>query len=229
MRFVVSMSAKLNAEVPFDFVRHPYIPFLQRFGIVPILVPNLIQDPREFALAVGAEGVVLSGGGDVDPARYEEKNTYSDLLVAQRDQAEVALLELAVEKRLPVFAICRGIQMLNVYFGGSLVQDIPAEIGRAVEHDESQHPICITDGRFMDLLGGRDLAVNSYHHQGITAERLARGFDVFALSEPDGIIEGIVHREYPIMGVQWHPERGGPSAAADQTLVRHFLQGGFWK
>jgi putative glutamine amidotransferase len=147
-----------------------------------------------------------------------------------RDETETRLLGLAVDRNLPVFGICRGLQFINTFFGGGLVQDIPTEIGAAVDHDNnSTHLVTITDPRVEEKLGTNTITVNSFHHQGVTNDTLAPGLDVFAVSLPDGVIEGVMHRTLPILGVQWHPERVVPSDEFDRRLIRAFLQGHFWE
>ena len=161
-------------------------------------------------------GLVLPGGVDVDPARYEETRhaTVTDVDVA-RDEYEVALVRAALAADLPIFAICRGLQVMNVAAGGSLIQDIPSQVGNAVPHqvadpkDAIAHDVSLGPGSRLEQLmahaavGGR-LPVNSRHHQAIG--RVAGGFVVTSLA-PDGVVEAL---ERPgarfCVGVQWHTE-----------------------
>jgi putative glutamine amidotransferase len=161
-------------------------------------------------------GLVLPGGVDVDPARYEETRhaTVTDVDVA-RDEYEVALVRAALAADLPIFAICRGLQVMNVAAGGSLIQDIPSQVGNAVPHqvadpkDAIAHDVSLGAGSRLEQLmghaavGGR-LPVNSRHHQAVG--RVAGGFVVTSLA-PDGVVEAL---ERPgarfCVGVQWHPE-----------------------
>jgi putative glutamine amidotransferase len=159
---------------------------------------------------------VLPGGVDVDPARYEETRhaTVTDVDAA-RDEYEIALVRAALEADLPVLAICRGLQVMNVAAGGSLIQDIPSQVGNAVPHqvavpaDAIAHDVSLGPGSRLEHLmghaavGGR-LPVNSRHHQAVG--RVAGGFVVTSLA-PDGVVEAL---ERPgarfCVGVQWHPE-----------------------
>ena len=161
-------------------------------------------------------GLVLPGGVDVDPARYEEARhpTVTDVDAA-RDAYEMALVRAALAADLPMFAICRGLQVMNVAAGGSLIQDIPSQVGNAVPHlvadpkDAIAHDVSLGPGSRLEQLmghaavGGR-LPVNSRHHQAVG--RVAGGFVVTSLS-PDGVVEAL---ELPparfCLGVQWHPE-----------------------
>jgi putative glutamine amidotransferase len=227
MRVVVSMNHDPAGR---DFIKQNYVTYLEQLGLAPILVPNTLADVHTFVTAVGAEGIVLSGGGDVAPERYGQPNTASKDISPARDETEYRLLELAVERRLPVFGICRGIQVLNVFFGGGLIQDIPAQLHSPIPHDgEATHPVTIGDPRVERVVERSELQVNSYHHQGITADLLAPDLEVFAVSEVDGVIEGVLHRTLPVIGVQWHPERSTPSRESDERLIRWWLeQGTFW-
>jgi putative glutamine amidotransferase len=224
MRVAVSMSHNPAGR---DFIGQYYVPYLEKLGLVPILVPNTLADLHTYVTAVGAEGIVLSGGGDLAPERYGQPNTASEEISPARDETEYRLLALAVERRLPVFGICRGIQVLNVFFGGGLIQDIPAQLHSPISHDgEATHPVTIVDPRLERVVERGELHVNSYHHQGVTADLLAPDLEVFAICEADGVIEGVLHRTLPVIGVQWHPERPTPSRESDERLIRRWLERG---
>jgi putative glutamine amidotransferase len=164
----------------------------------------------------GADGLLLTGGGDVDPAYYDEpKHETFSAAEPGRDEAELSLAREAMTRRLPLLAICRGVQVLNVAAGGSLVQDIPSAVLGAVDHQpavaaaEPAHGVTIAPGTQLAGLIADDLAdnaaiVNSRHHQAVG--RVAPGFVVTAVA-PDGVIEGIEATDQPFcLGVQWHPE-----------------------
>jgi putative glutamine amidotransferase len=122
-------------------------------------------------------------------------------------------------------------QVLNVFFGGGLVQDIRTRLQSPIPHDtpDGLHRVQIVDQRIAAVLNTSELVTNSHHHQGTTNDLLADDLTVFAISEPDGVIEGVLHREKPVIGVQWHPERPTPSRELDLKLFRHFLaHGAFW-
>ncbi len=162
-------------------------------------------------------GLLLAGGADVAPERYGQARHPSVTDVdAARDEYEVGLVRAAIAAGVPILAICRGLQVMNVAAGGTLVQDIPSQMPGALEHrvpdpqDAIAHVVRVTPGsRVADLMraslvGGYDLAVNSRHHQSVWD--VADGFEITALS-PDGVVEAI---ELPdtryCVGVQWHPE-----------------------
>lgn len=168
----------------------------------------------------GVDGLLLAGGEDVDPARYGETPHATVVDVeTERDEFEVGLVLEALARQLPILAICRGVQLLNVARGGSLVQDIPSQVTGALEHRlaspphqsyDFAHEIWIDKdtvlARLMnDRLNGVDTCdVNSRHHQAV--KTLAAGFKVSATA-PDGVIEAIEDPSVPFcVGVQWHPE-----------------------
>ena len=146
------------------------------------------------------DALLLPGGGDLEPWRYGQENTASRGLEPERDAAELALLDRFTAAGKPVLGICRGLQTINVFFGGTLLQDIPghsAECGR-----DRMHPVR-SAGLFARLLGER-VSVNSAHHQ--AAGRLGSGLEAAQWS-PEGVTEALVHRRLPVWAVQWHPER----------------------
>jgi putative glutamine amidotransferase len=168
----------------------------------------------------GADGLLLTGGDDVAPARYGEDTHAAVVDVApERDEFEIALTLEARARKLPIFAICRGLQVLNVACGGTLIQDIPSQIPSALEHKmkvpphqsfEMAHEIWIEKDSLLAkllrerLAGGDSLEVNSRHHQAV--KNLAAGFRTVATA-PDGIVEAIEDPTVAFcLGVQWHPE-----------------------
>lgn len=168
--------------------------------------------------AEGCGGLLLPGGGDLEPWRYGQENTASRNLDPSRDGAELALLERFTARRLPVLGICRGLQVINVFFGGTLIQDLPGHGAR--DGRDRLHPVRTAPSFFLPLCGW-SCVVNSAHHQ--AADRL--GWDLRAVQwAEDGVVESLVHTELPVWGVQWHPER--LDAPAGPALFRFFLAQG---
>lgn len=146
-------------------------------------------------------GLLLPGGGDLEPWRYGRENIASKEVDSERDQIELGLLGRFLGKKRPVLGICRGLQVINVAFGGTLLQDLPGHSTVAgVDRLHSVH----TAPSILRTLYGETSIVNSAHHQAI--ERL--GADLEAIQwAPDGTVEALIHRNLPIWAVQWHPER----------------------
>ena len=186
-----------------------YVAALRTLDIEPVVTLDTADAAR-------CDGLLLPGGGDIHPARFGAENAGSfdiDLLL---DQAQIAILEAFVQTqkaildsfvqaRRPVLGICRGHQLINVYFGGDLIQDLPtAESHKAHDHADSVHPTAVAPDSLLHRLYGGDVAVNSSHHQGLG--RIGQGLRVTATA-PDGVIEAVEHESLPILGVQFHPER----------------------
>jgi putative glutamine amidotransferase len=181
--------------------------------------PVVIAPDRDDASAVldRCDGLLLTGGADVEPRRYGEPLRHDNLKVdPARDEYELALIQAALARDVPILAICRGIQSLNVAAGGTLVQDIPSEIATPLSHKGDRaaaalaHEVTIQEGtRTARLLETRldargRVAVNSRHHQAV--KDVAPGFLVSAVA-PDGVIEGLERPSATFcVAVQWHPE-----------------------
>jgi putative glutamine amidotransferase len=195
-------------------VNAAYVRAVLRGGGVPLILTPLIGDRYQSEILDVLDGVVLTGGEDVDPARYgqDPHPTVQDNVDPLRDAFELALFRDAWARGLPVLAICRGIQLVNVAMGGTLWQDLPTDQPEGLRHnqpdgrDARTHPVDITPGsRLARALGTTHCAVNSFHHQAI--RDLAPGLMVTARA-PDGAIEGgeSVEGAPWLLAVQWHPE-----------------------
>jgi putative glutamine amidotransferase len=192
-------------------LREEYAQATVQAGGVPVVLPPGAPDDAR-SLVDHLDGVILTGGGDVDPALYGcPPHPRLGKVDRCRDLFEIALVHEALAADLPVLAICRGIQLLNVATGGTLHQDIPSELEASLEHRpkaarfEVAHAVEIIAGSLLHRLIEREsLDVNSIHHQAV--DRIGRGLVVVARA-PDGVIEAV---EMPsrsfILGVQWHPE-----------------------
>ena len=145
----------------------------------------------------GYDGLALPGGADIQPSLYGKKIAGAVRMDPKLDSVQMAVLGRFVKAKKPVLGICRGSQLLNVYFGGTLYQNIKNHRGR-------NHKVKLTDGCWLSGLYGRQTTVNSSHHQ--AARKLGKGLEVIGKA-PDGTVEAIVHSSLPVYGVQWHPEQ----------------------
>ena len=155
------------------------------------------------------DGVLLPGGCDVNPKRYGQENLYAKNLNDNLDDVQFQILEEAIRLRKPVLGICRGHQVIHSYFGGSLIQDIPTQVGKEIEHRKLKnvdgvHEMIIPKESYLYPLYGERCLVNSSHHQSV--KELGKGM-VLEGSAPDGIVEASRHESLPIWTVQYHPER----------------------
>lgn len=209
----VSTSITVGATPERAFVNSAYLHAVQQAGGVPVPLPPQLSAASLHRLGVELRGLLLTGGGDVDPALFgEAPHPTLDDVAPARDALETSALHLALERGVPVLAVCRGVQVLNVARGGSLYQDVATEPGTQFPHrqteprDQPTHKVKVTPGsRLAETLGADELEVNSMHHQAI--HRLGRGLTAVAWAA-DQLVEG-VELDDParfVLGVQWHPE-----------------------
>ncbi|HVR72477.1 MAG TPA: gamma-glutamyl-gamma-aminobutyrate hydrolase family protein [Vicinamibacteria bacterium] len=212
-RPLIGVTAGISGHSPEWFaLRDDYVRAVEKAGALPVLLaPGPLERIPDVLARI--DGLVLSGGSDLDPAHYgEEPHETVDDVSPERDAFELALSREALARDLPLLAICRGHQVLNVATGGTLFQDIPSQLGRALDHDpgkerwEPAHDVRILPGtRLREILGRDRVAVNSIHHQSIKTP--GEGLVVSACAVGDDVIEGV---EAPgrrfVVGVQWHPE-----------------------
>ncbi|HUR92144.1 MAG TPA: gamma-glutamyl-gamma-aminobutyrate hydrolase family protein [Gemmatimonadaceae bacterium] len=232
---VVAITASIREEESPRRLRlnAAYLTAVENAGLVPLIVPPLSDPSAAERILAGVDGLLLTGGEDMAP-EYFGQTPHPNLgtVNKQRDATEMALITAARKLRIPLLAICRGIQVLNVECGGSLIQDIGAQRPQALEHDghgardEAIHSVAIDDGSIIELAtGATRLDVNSLHHQAI--DRLGDGLRVTATA-PDGIIEGVESTDdWWVLAVQWHPEemdRSSHPGAEPGPLFKAFAE-----
>lgn len=202
-----------------------------RAGGTPLLLPVTGDAAAVARYAQLIDGLLLSGGDDIDPARYGEAQSWNcGDICPLRDEFELALCREVLRLQKPIFGICRGIQLLNVALGGTLYQDLKTEHPGSLAHQQHQkpdytsHPVTIVPDTLLHrILGTEMLAVNSHHHQAL--RELPTLLRVTATA-PDGVIEAAEHTEHPFcLAVQWHPERLAwkPGQEAHTALFRAFV------
>lgn len=188
-------------------LNHEYVNAVVQAGGIPVIVGSPFGLDELIELA---DGLLLTGGVDVDPALFGESILNDTVHIDQkRDHLELQLIEKYWKTGKPCLAVCRGLQVLNVAFGGSLIQDIPTWCG-AVHTDGVEHPVAVKEGSLLARLTSKtELMVNSYHHQCIAADQLASPFTPTGTWTGSGVtmIEAFEQPGYPLLAVQWHPER----------------------
>jgi putative glutamine amidotransferase len=197
-------------------------------GGVPLLIPTVESTSVIGDYLERVDGILLPGSPtDIDPKFYgAEPHPKLGKLYPERDSTDFTLMKHAEAANLPILGICFGAQSLNVFRGGSLVQDIPSVVSSALTHDESTHAVRLEDGSLLAGLVGRegmlDMDVNSFHHQSI--ERPGHNLRI-AAKAPDGVIEAVedVTGRF-VLGVQWHPERGWQDSEFSRRLFSAFVQ-----
>lgn len=203
-----------------------YVKSVLMAGAVPLVLPvvddiNVIEEQLKLL-----DGLILSGGEDVNPTLYGEEHLIKNGVPSiERDTFDLALIKKAIELKIPILGICRGCQILNVAAGGTLYQDLSYKENITLKHDQfgnhsvGTHKVQITENSFLGELYGNSLWVNSFHHQAV--KELAPIFEVSALSS-DNVIEAYESRDkrHLMMGIQWHPEM--MTAGGDKEMLKIF-------
>ncbi|HJC55935.1 MAG TPA: gamma-glutamyl-gamma-aminobutyrate hydrolase family protein [Candidatus Eisenbergiella intestinipullorum] len=172
------------------------------------------------------DALVLPGGGDIDPSLFHQQDQGSRSIDPLLDRLQLSLLKVSLKNSLPVLGICKGMQLINIFFGGGICQDLPTrqQHEAAAGHDRI-HLTRTQKGSLLHSLYGESFPVNSAHHQGISEP----GKDLAVIQRaPDGVAEALVHVRFPVLGVQWHPERMSfsfrqPDMPDGSLLLAHFL------
>lgn len=230
---VVAVSATSDVQPGFSHrvrLNSAYITALESAGLIPVVVPPLAGESAARDILSRVDGLVITGGEDVDPSHYGQPRAGEcGVSNAARDATEIALIREAERTKKPLLAICRGPQIVNVALGGTLIQDIPSEVENAFAHNSSNerssrvHEVTIDPGtRIADAVGQTEIRVNSFHHQAV--RDVAPGLKVTARA-PDGIVEGVepLADDWWMMAVQWHPEEMNDSTEPwDRGIFRAF-------
>jgi len=185
-----------------DALSQDWPKFLNSFNINPIYIPNSFSIVKNMFDNMKFDGIILSGGSDI--GKYPE-----------RDRIEFEIIKHAIKNEIPVFGVCRGLQIINRFFGGSEKKTIDKK------HVKTKHHIQILDTKIEQQLGKKEFLVNSFHDNILIQQNLGQDLTPFGLCKEDSTIEGILHNEFPIMGVMWHPER--ESIDEDHKIISNFF------
>jgi microsomal dipeptidase-like Zn-dependent dipeptidase/gamma-glutamyl-gamma-aminobutyrate hydrolase PuuD len=217
----------VNHKEGLSCISNAYINAVIKAGGSPVLIP-LTNDTKVLdEILSGIDGLILSGGGDIHASFFGEKlHPAVESYDLERDNYDLALVKIAAAKHIPILGICRGQQLINVAFGGNLIQDIPSQVpdskiihSQSEERETGTHKITIKPGSLLhEIIKQDDIPVNSFHHQAV--KTVAPGFEAIAFAE-DGVIEAIESTEgNSILGVQWHPEN--MAVAGNEAMVDTF-------
>ena len=185
-----------------DAISHDWPKFLEKIHAFPIIIPNSITKPEDFFDKMDLDGFVLTGGDNIGDN-------------IERDKIEKSIIEYGIKNKLPIFGVCRGMQVINSYFGGN------TEKSSTSEHVKNDHLVKIQKNDFSKYFSDDSLKVNSYHKNIIKEKFLGKNLVSFALTKNDGTVEGLFHKSLSIIGVMWHPER--QQKAFDKLLFKKFF------
>ncbi len=191
-----------------DALSHDWPHFLETLNLIPIFIPNALSDVTNFLNDLDLDGFILSGGDNIG----------DDL---KRDKTEKHVLEFATNNKLPLFGVCRGMQVINNFFDGNILKS------NDTKHIDNLHLVDILESPFSKILGDSKINVNSFHQNLIKSEILGNDLIPFAVDTSDDTIEGFFHKSLPVSGVMWHPERT-PTDHSKIILQNIFNIKSFW-
>lgn len=229
-RPLIGVTAGMNKEETYLTIYRPLMDVLCQCGALAVLLPTVDDEALLADTVDSLDGVVFSGGGDVDPLRFGEMQLPACGAISPvRDAYELALARLLAERQdIPVLGICRGFQVMNIALGGDVYQDLPSQYeGELIAHRQKQpeqypsHPVRLEPAsRLAAMTGETSLLVNSLHHQAV--RRLGARWQASACA-PDGVIEAAEMQDHPFfIGLQWHPERMWRSDRASMAIFQAF-------
>ena len=196
-----------NYDESRDAIAHDWAQFLEKIELVPIFIPNNLENTSQFLNDVEIKGLIISGGDNLGEH-------------PQRDSTEKSLLEYGVKNKIPIFGVCRGMQIINNFFGGDVVKT-------SQNHVNLHHNIDIVNSINCKIFDLNSIEVNSFHNNIINSDILGKNLNSFAIAD-DKTIEGFYHKTLPIIGVMWHPERS-QNENNKQLLKKVFHDANFWK
>lgn len=231
MKPLIGITGNIHREPPkrdWTFIGNDYLKAVQNAGGIPVMLPWIETAQEAEAVLSRLDGVLMSGGDDVDPQLYGElPHPGNGEVSPERDLAELAYITVALAKNMPLLGICRGHQMLAVAAGGTLWQDIPAQVPGAIKHGQlgprwfASHSVQAVPGTRVADLFGTEFKVNTYHHQAV--KTLPVGF-IPSATAPDGINEAMENPNLKFcVSVQWHPENFTGRAYSFDKLFQAFI------
>ena len=231
-RPVIGIVTRIEPKDNTNYLRQSYAQSVYAAGGTPVLLPIIPEAAYVEALADSLDGIVITGNnGDVDPARFGQAPHLSlGPIFPERDETDFLLLAAAESRSLPVLGICFGMQILNVFRGGTLLQDLPSQVENVIQHQQQgtferfSHSVQIDrESLLAKLAGGATARVNSFHHQAV--DELGRDLRAIAWAA-DGVIEALVgtRPEQFVLAVQWHPELTAVKGDGfSQAIFKHFV------
>ncbi len=197
-----------NYQETRDSLSQEWVPLLEKLSFQPVLIPNNLSNIPDFITEMDIDSIILSGGDDIGKHPI-------------RDKTEKQIIEFAIKSRIPIFGVCRGMQILNNYFNGSLTHT-------STNHDGQRHLLDLVNKKFVEHLEMNSIDVNSFHNNIINEKDLGSNLNAFAIFKDDNTIEAFFHNDLPIVGVMWHPERDS-NPVNDVLLKKTLIDKAFWR
>ncbi|MEW6731535.1 MAG: gamma-glutamyl-gamma-aminobutyrate hydrolase family protein [Acidobacteriota bacterium] len=231
LRPLIGIPTRLEYKDDIFYLRRYYAEAIYFAGGTPVYIPLIPESDYIESLVSRVDAVMLSGSNsDVDPIRYDQApHVKLGAIVYERDETDNLLLRACEVRKLPILAICYGMQALNVYRGGTLFQDLESQVEEVIKHQQvgqyarPSHSIKIKSESLLAILaGGTAVRVNSHHHQGL--DQLGQDLEPIAWSA-DGLVEAVINArpDQFVLGVQWHPEAGWERDQLSQAIFKHFV------
>lgn len=211
-------------HLPIAYTPSGYVKAVQKAGALPLMLPiGTKEDAKAYIDSI--DKLILAGGQNVSPKFYHRTQTATGALLESRDVFELALIDEALKQNKPIFAVCRGLQIMNVFFGGTLEQDLQkvTEIKHMqdpIPRDEPSHDLLTAQGSLVNQIYGDRTQVNSFHYQGV--QKLASGLTETAWC-PDGVVEAFENQEQRILALQWHPDFAFERQAQEMAAFRYVV------
>ena len=191
-----------------DAISHDWPQFIEKMGANMILIPNSLTNVEDFLNDIDLDGIILSGGDNIGDDK-------------ERDETENKILNFAITNKIPLFGVCRGMQVINKFFNGTIKKNINSS------HVGNLHDITLVNNNLIESIKKKFLRVNSFHNNIITESNLGKNMQPFAITNNDKTIEGFFHKILPIAAVMWHPERD--SNEYNQLIIKQiFSRKLFW-
>jgi N5-(cytidine 5'-diphosphoramidyl)-L-glutamine hydrolase len=191
-----------------DALSHDWTNFLEKIGIIPIFIPNTFSNIKLFLDELNLDGLILSGGDNIGE-------------FPERDNTEKSLIEYGINNKIPILGICRGMQLINKFYGGSIIETTNKK------HIKINHEINLLDSIKENFSNENLISVNSYHHNIVTNDSLGNNLKSFAVCNFDDTVEGIIHTSNKIIGLMWHPERSKDDFNK-KLIIQIFVENTFW-
>jgi len=200
-----------------DTLSQDWCNFFDSLGCIPILVPNKLSSVETFVEELSIDGVILTGGNTVG---LQGDMAPPDEVKPERDKTESILIYIAIQKSLPILGVCRGMQMINRYFGGTITRNLSLKTDLQDNHVANNHNILLHSGEWKKMAGSEQLLVNSFHDDGLLKHDLATNLRPVATSLDGLVIEAVDIPGQAVTGIEWHVERSSPSSEFDRALIK---------